>query len=484
MFKKLRKRFILISMLSILSVLTIIIAWLNVENFSEMTESADAIIDILLKNDGEFPNSPNDIEQPNELPPDEPPPDELPPNEERPDWQRPSEPPSAGKPKDENDKQPHKPSQDKLGNQNLPPDKSGNLNKEDKPNNGKNKPDRQFDGMPPETPYSSRFFATTVTNGEITYINTYNIAFTTEEEAKEYTLKVHSEGSTRGYCYGFRFGCITDGEKTVYVFLDVTKELISYNKSFFTSIAISFVGLIIVLALVLIFSKRIVKPMSESYEKQKQFITDAGHELKTPITVISAEIDLIEMDYGESEWTGSIREQIERLSTLTDNLITLSKMEEAEKCDFKEFALSNAVSRVSESFEPLMQLKGKVFKAHIQDGISMYGSECAIKRLLTVLLDNAVKYSNENGLIELCLRSSGKKTELTVCNTVTEIETGSHDECFERFYRRDKSRSSEISGSGIGLSVAKAITETHSGKISAESKDGKSFTVRAVLPLK
>ncbi len=454
MFKKLRWRFIFISMLSVFSVLIIIIGGLNVINYFEMRDTADAIIELLLENGGRFPD--------------------LPPIGE--------DKPQGGRPQGDGDGlppggKPEKGDQDTKPKDNAPPPFDG-------PVGDFNERPLYKDNMPSEIPYSSRFFVATIVNDEVTNVDSDKIASISEEDAKNYALSRHVKGDKKGYCYGFRYGCKTEGDTTLYIFLDETKELYAYNKSFFVSIVSSISGLLIVFFLVLILSKRIVKPMSESYEKQKQFITDAGHELKTPLAIINAEVDVIEMDYGESEWTSGIKGQVERLSTLTSNLITLSKMEEAARADFKEFSISETASRVICNFTSLATSKSKVLTSHIQEGIKLYGSEGAIRQLITILLDNAFKYSDERGSISLTLKSINKKAEITVFNTVNEIEIGQHKEYFERFYRRDKSRSSEISGSGIGLSVAKAITQNHLGKISAESKDGKSFIVKAILPLK
>ena len=232
----------------------------------------------------------------------------------------------------------------------------------------------------------------------------------------------------------------------------------------------------------LLLSKRAIKPIADSYEKQKHFITDAGHELKTPLTVISASADVLEMTQGENEWTQSIRNQVVRLTELTNSLVSLARMDEHDsKLLMTDFSISDAVTESLEPFSRLASQQGKHVEMNIQKNISFDGNEESIRKLVGILIDNAIKYSGEKGEIAVTLKSVSRGPMLQMKNSVDEISKGNHDELFERFYRGDASRSSEIGGYGIGLSIAKAIVCAHKGKITARSEDGKSLLISVLL---
>lgn len=220
------------------------------------------------------------------------------------------------------------------------------------------------------------------------------------------------------------------------------------------------------------------RPVEESYERQKRFITDASHEIKTPLTIIDANTEVLEMESGENEWTQSTRNQIKRLSYLTQQMITLSKLDEQNSIFEKsEISLSQLVCESVEMFEATAKTKNKTICARIEEDITFCGDEKAMTQLIGILLDNAIKYSGETSLIEVSLRKKGKKIYFEVCNPADNIPKGNLDILFERFYRMDSSRNSETGGTGIGLSVAKAIVTAHKGKIAAFSPDGASLKV-------
>lgn len=236
-----------------------------------------------------------------------------------------------------------------------------------------------------------------------------------------------------------------------------------------------------VFILIFIFARIVVKPVAETYEKQKQFITDANHELKTPLTVIGANCDILEMENGENEWTNSIRNQVENLTDLTNKLVFLSRMdEESVKVNMSEISLSEIVADAAKPYIALALSSNKKFETKIEKDITVKGDADLLHKLITLLLDNAFKYSNDAGSIELSL-AVGKNKSITVTNTTDGVPQNDLDKIFERFYRLDKSRNSETGGHGIGLSVAKAIAELHKGKISVLSPDGKKIVFTVVL---
>ncbi|MCM1486038.1 MAG: HAMP domain-containing histidine kinase, partial [Faecalibacterium sp.] len=209
---------------------------------------------------------------------------------------------------------------------------------------------------------------------------------------------------------------------------------------------------------------------------------DAGHELKTPIAIISADAEVLEICEGENEWLTSIREQTVRLDRLVKDLVTLSKLdEEKAKPKFERFDISEAVLDSAMNFETLAKSKGLDFTINVAPDIMYNGNESEIRQLISILGDNAVKYCSENGTIKLSLYKSGKNICIEMFNDCDYIEKDKLERLFDRFYRADSSRSRETGGYGIGLSIAKVVVTRHKGKITATSSDSKSVTFKIVL---
>ena len=187
------------------------------------------------------------------------------------------------------------------------------------------------------------------------------------------------------------------------------------------------------------------------------------------------------MDHGESQWTKSIHNQVRRLTSMTQQLITLSKLDEGEVNGEKtRFSLSDALIECVQPFETPALMQKKQIETDIAEGIFLTGEEKTIRQLFDILLDNAVKYSTGDSTIRVHLYTKGSKTILTVWNKTEPIPQGNLNQVFERFYRLDEARNSEKGGSGIGLSVAKAVVSAHKGKISAFSEDGHSMLIKVV----
>lgn len=273
-----------------------------------------------------------------------------------------------------------------------------------------------------------------------------------------------------------------DGE--LLIFLDCEQKLLSFQNSLLTSLGTSLAGLSAVWVLLMLLAKEIVRPISESYQKQKQFITDAGHELKTPLTIISADTDVLEMQQGSNEWLSDIRIQTQRLSKLTHDLIFLAKMEEGHKAvRIQEFSISDLAEKSVQTFQTLAKVQQKNFTSRIQPGLTLRSDPSQIERLFSVLLDNALKYSQPGGKISVDLRLHRHAIRLEIVNTTDFIDREQLSRLFDRFYRADPSRSSETGGHGIGLSIAKAVVLAHGGEINAETPDDNSLMVTALLPI-
>lgn len=410
MIRKLQNKFILISMLSMLLVLSVIIGSINIINYRRLVQDADHVLHILSENGGEFPR-------------------------ER------SHPPFP---------------------------------KEPKP--------RSRD-MSPEMPYETRYFSALLgKDGTVFSTNIKKVAAVDSETASAYAAQAWGRKESSGFLYPYRYLCAETTEGTMAIFVDCTRSLATFRSFLLTSVIVSLLGLFSVFLLVLFFSRLVTKPVTESYEKQRRFITDAGHEIKTPLAIINANREVLEMEYGENEWSRSIGRQACRLTELTDSLIYLSRMEESEKhLQIAGFSISDLASEAAESFQTLAEAQGRRFSAEIEPLLTYRGDKAAIRRLFSVLLDNAIKYSPPQGAVEATLDKRGKNIRFTVYNTAESISQECLPHLFDRFYRADASRNSETGGYGIGLSVARAVTDAHKGKISAESSNGHSLRVTVLL---
>ena len=351
------------------------------------------------------------------------------------------------------------------------------------------KSERVFDfiprGMSPEVPYESRFFVVRVSSdGNVLQSDLSRIISVDEESAKEYIKGALASGGERGFIGSFRYAKISDDNGTRILFLDCGRKLDSFSSFLWISVIVGFCGCIVVFVAFVLTAGKIVSPIAESYEKQKRFISDAGHEIKTPLTIINANVDLLESD-GEKEELTDIRAQTKRLTELTNNLVMLSKMEEAEHTLQKiDFPLSDLVFETANSFRAPALSHGLEYAVSVQPDVTANGSPDTIRQLISVLLDNAVKYSKESGKIDVSLTANRKTAALTVSNdTNDKIDAKDLQHIFDRFYRTDTSRNSETGGHGIGLSIAKAIAEAHGGSIAASTKTGYDFCVTVNLPL-
>ena len=341
-----------------------------------------------------------------------------------------------------------------------------------------------------EAPFSLRYFTVSFSRkGKIDNVNVSQIASVSESDARTIATGLYQNTKTEGFYEDYYYATIDcenpDGAVgTKYIFLDCSEDLASFRRFRNISFVVSLIGTGLVFILVWFLSKIAMKPVAESYEKQKHFITDASHEIKTPLAIIEANTEVLEMTEGENEWLSSIRHQISRLSSLTEKLVFLTRMdEESTKLDVKDFSLSHAVEEVAESFLPVAKAKDKQYEIHVDDGIMCCGDEGNLSQAVSLLIDNAMKYSDEGGRIAVSLHTNPKnKKEIKVFNTVDLIEVGKHDEYFERFYRADASRSTKTGGHGIGLSVVKAIATAHKGRVSAESKSATSIEFTITLP--
>lgn len=427
--RRLRRKFILVAMGAVTVVLTLIIAGINVVNYSHVCKMADARLDYILAGKGSI------------------------------DWE------------DE--------SRTDFGN--------GGDTSTGMVADGDRAGARvgHFEGMTAESPFDTRYFTVTLVEGQVVDVNTARIAAVGAKRAARIAMGLDSKGLTSGFSGNYRYTTTAQGEKTTYVFVDCSRELASFHSFLNASVAISCIGWLAVLTIVTVASGAVIRPMVESYSKQKRFITDASHEIKTPLAVIDAANEVQEIENGESEWTQSIHEQVARLTALTERLVFLARMDEGSAgFTMASIDLSEAVDKAAAPFESVAVSRGKRLSMSVATGVRAHADAAAVTQVVELLLDNATRYASEGSVIELSLRAvsrgAGKgSAELVVSNAVDELPEGDLDRLFDRFYRADVSRSSKTGGSGVGLSVVRAIAEAHGGSATVSGHDHQiTFTVR------
>jgi len=436
MIRKLRVRFIILSTASLLLLLGIIVISSSVLTYRELVENADRVLAMLAEN-GVHP-----------LP-------ELPPEQVR------------------------------------------------FPRTDAEKRDKEFMGpfgrrpLSPESMYEARFFAVVLSaEGQVLRVDTQRIVMVDETEAGDYGEAAYRKKGARGFIGEFRYQKLTgensdsDHEMCV-LFLDCGRNLFTFKHSLMINCLISFLGLVAVFIVIVVISGKIVRPVSESYEKQKQFISVAGHEIRTPVTIIDADAELLAMEIGDgNEWLQDICKQTKRMAVLTDNLLTLSRMDEhRQQYTMIDFPISDVVEETVLSFQALAHSRNRNIMTEIAPMLSFHGDEGSVRQLVGILLDNAIKYIREqaDGGCEDILLKLGKKGRslcLSVSNSSEPVSEEQLKRFFERFYRTEQSRDSETGGYGLGLSIARSIVEAHRGKITASAPAAGTVRIPVALPMK
>lgn len=340
------------------------------------------------------------------------------------------------------------------------------------------------EGFSPEMPYEARYFSVLLdSQGETIVVDTGKIAAVDQQEAEEFAARVWQGQDSRGFVEEYRYLKVEEGWNWRIVFLDCGRNLATFRGFLLTSLLMSAGGLLAVFGLLMMVSGRIVKPVTESYEKQRQFITDAGHELKTPLTIMGADVDLLEMEVGEREWLTDLRHQIARMTRLTQDLIYLSRMEEAQPSAQRlEMVFSDVVEEVAGPFRGPALAKDQSLQMDITPMLTIQGDEGAVRQLVSILLDNAVKYAPQGGEIQVQVGTQGRYVRLVVSNPVeTPIPPQQLPYFFDRFYRGDGARNG--GGFGIGLSMAAAIVSSHRGKIEARCPHPHQLDMVVLLPM-
>ena len=330
-----------------------------------------------------------------------------------------------------------------------------------------------------ETPFDSRYFTVTYRDDSVVSFNLGFIASVDETKAKEMAASAYARKGVGFYdVFRYRVSEKNDGT-TIVIFLDYSRQLSPTMTFLWMSLLVGGIGLALVLAALILVSKKVVAPIVKSQEQQKRFVADAAHELKTPLTIISANNEILEIENGENESTTAINHQVERMRQMVQNLTSLARLEtEKSKVIFARFDLSGAAKEVASSFVSAFENTKKSLTLSIEDGLTYQGEEGAIRNLISIFLDNALKYSLTR--CEFSLKKENKAIVIECRNDAKEIGDGNQNQVFDRFYRSSSVRGSSIEGSGIGLSIAKEIADLHKARIKAYGENG-DFCIKVTL---
>ncbi len=304
----------------------------------------------------------------------------------------------------------------------------------------------------------------------------------TDEEISELAHSVILKDADFGFLGGIGYMLAKKSYGYIVVFAEAQAEANLHSRIFRISVYLYLLSLVVSLVIAWILSRWAVKPVRVAFDKQKRFVADASHELKTPLAVISANLDVLAGETGENKWIGYIRGEIKRMSKLVKDLLYLAKCDSEEvKYQFYAFDLSRAVMSSVLPFESTVFEQEKTLETDIAENVQYTGDESAIKQIVVILLDNAVKHTEKGALIKVSLTVSGSKKIVSVRNTGAGISAEDQKRIFERFYRTDKSRARDTGGYGLGLSIAKSIADIHHAKLSVSSVEGEYAEFSLVL---
>ncbi len=334
-----------------------------------------------------------------------------------------------------------------------------------------------------ETIFSIRYFVLRYDDeGVLKEAELDRIASVDEDDTGSYLAAALKCGEGYGKIGDYSFLVIHTGDdRNMAIFLNSHQEFYMERMVLLWSAVACAVCILLVFVLVILFSRRAIDPVVKSAKAQKQFITDAGHELKTPITVIATSLKVLEMEVGKQKWIDKAYGQTEKLKELVNSMVTLSRMDEEESpLKTARFNISDALQETAESFEDIAAAQGHELNISIEPDIFYNGDEYAIRQLVSILLDNAMKYAALNSEISVKMRAERRGILIETANKCPSPESIDTSKLFDRFYRADASRSESGSGFGIGLSIARGIAEGHKGHISARI-DGEDIIFTAEL---
>ena len=324
-----------------------------------------------------------------------------------------------------------------------------------------------------ESEHRVRFFVVAISpEGDVVHVNLQQIAAVDGKEAATLGQKAAASGREYGFAdsYIYKVSAREDSPNTHIIFLDWQEKLTSVKSFAFISVISGAAGLAMTFLIVLGLSKRAIRPVVISAQKQQQFITDASHELKTPLSAISVNMELLGMEMGENEWIASTNEQLGMLRRLVDQLICTARMDEEASLygEKQELDFSELVTDAATCFTPMAEAAGRTIETNVPEGITLLGNEELLRRMLSVLCDNAIKHASGEGSIVLSLSAKAKTITLRIQNPWPHAKDSAiYERMFDRFYKADPARSKDSirNGFGVGLSIARKAAQWHGGFI-------------------
>ena len=307
------------------------------------------------------------------------------------------------------------------------------------------------------------------------YLNKLNIDDMDKNVAQDYITTILDNNLDTGIVNTYQFYQMEKPNGTIMVFTDKSSEMEMLRQLKRTTIIIGSIALVILSVLAYFLSKKSIQPIKTAFNKQKQFVSDASHELKTPLTVISANADVLEGEIGDNKWLKYIKSQTDRMNVLVNDLLNLTRLENnTSELERKYFNLSKAIANTALPFECQAFENNKKFEVNIDENVMLCGSEKHIKQMAAIFIDNALKYSNDGGTVRVTLKKMGDRKLFSVYNTGEGIKEEETEKIFERFYRSDQSRNRATGGYGLGLAIAKSIIDKHKFKVHIMNQPGKS----------
>lgn len=338
-----------------------------------------------------------------------------------------------------------------------------------------------------DTIYQYRYFSAVFNeDGTVYSSNLNNISNLSQEQAlksAKSVVKQHRKNgifTIGGQYYSYQVTRDAKTKRYLAVVLDSTKYLEDRNDFLWVSIRSALYSVIFFIVVISVVSSWAIRPYVRNYEKQKRFITNAGHELKTPLAIISANTELQELMTGENEWTESTKDQVNRLSNLINQMVSLARLEEQPDIALVDVDFSSLVQKAAQDFKSVAEKAGKDYHIRVQDDIHVKASQDELYELISILIDNACKYCDEDGQIFVTLTKAKrrKRARLIVSNSYADGKNVDYSRFFDRFYREDESHNHKQAGYGIGLSMAESLVNLFKGKIAASYKKGFiSFTI-------
>ena len=334
--------------------------------------------------------------------------------------------------------------------------------------------------------YGNRYFILILDSEGQLLVFTHQNDTVTEEDAMALVEEVQNSGRTEGYVDAYKYLVYKEQNgNTLLCFLDCSMNIRARDSLLLISVIVGAAGILLAFLFILFMSGKTVEPVRESIEKQKQFVTNASHELKTPLSAIGTNMDILTMDLGENEWVEGTQKQVRKMRKLVENLVSLSKLEEEDSdLMMQTFCISDVVRECTDGFESIARMMEKYLETEIEEDLYVQGDPGMIQQMISILCDNALKYASGVGPVEVRLQKEGRHVVFSTANPWDQnVDPDQLDTLFERFYRGDPARAPEnkSAGHGLGLSIARAMAEKNKARLTVSQDEGDRIVFRVVF---